>query len=414
MSPQGDEVVRRYRLDAAARQVLSVTEVNRKVKAQVQAIGAVWVWGEASTVRRPASGHVYFNLKDHRSQLRCVLWRDVARRLPFRLDDGLEVVVFGRLTAYEPRGVYQISVEVVEPKGVGAAQLALEQLKKKLEKEGLFDPRRKRALPRFPAAIGLVTSATGAAVRDMLEVIERRWPVCRIVLRGVRVQGEQAALEVALALEEIGAYGDVDVVLVGRGGGSKEDLWAFNHERVARAIAACPVPVVSSVGHAIDTTIADLVADRQALTPTEAAELVTPVHADLLQQLSEYRARLGQALLRGVRGARERVDLLARSYALREPRERLARYAQRLDELGPRLARELRRLVRGARERTDHQAGRLESLSPLRVLARGYSLTQDLETGRTLTDAAALSAGALVRTRLARGAFTAEVREVEP
>ncbi len=405
--------VRKVQAKPVRRRVHTVQEVTRIAKGLLdRSLSSLWVSGEISNLRCPSSGHVYLTLKDERSQLPAVLWRTAAKRIPFRLEDGLEVIVYGRLTVYEPRGQYQMVLEEIEPKGIGAAQLALEQLKQRLAREGLFDPRRKRPLPRFPQAIALVTSATGAAVRDMLEVIDRRYPCVRVILRPVRVQGQSAAAEVAAAVRALSRHGVADVVIVGRGGGSKEDLWAFNDEDVARAIVAAPMPVISSVGHAIDTTIADLVADCRALTPTEAAELATPVLADLLQHLLQYRSRLGAALLRSVRGARERLDLVGRSYAFREPKERIRRHQQRLDEISLKLPREAQRTVRSAREHTDRLAEQLHALSPLRVLSRGFSVTVREGTTTPLVRAEELSPGDLIVTQLEGGEVLSEVQKV--
>jgi exodeoxyribonuclease VII large subunit len=399
---------------APAREVHTVADVSRRVRAVLEGeLPALWVAGEVSNLRRPTSGHVYLTLKDATSQLKAVIWRTTAVRIPFQIEDGLEVVCLGRVTVYEPRGEYQLSIDALEPKGIGAAQLALEQLKRRLLAEGLFAPARKRALPRFPSAIGLVTSATGAAVKDITQVIERRCPKVRVILAPVRVQGDGAAREVAAAIRALNLHGRADVLIVGRGGGSAEDLWAFNDEDVARAIAASRIPVISAVGHEIDTTIADLVADRRALTPTEAAELATPNVPEILDELAGRRERLRKALLRSVRAARERVDLVARARVLRDPRERLTRLEQRLDDLAQRLPREARRRLEAERERLGFAAGQLHGLSPLGVLARGYSVTAREAGGSPLLDAAALAPGERLRTRLARGEVISEVREVK-
>jgi exodeoxyribonuclease VII large subunit len=395
--------------------VLTVGDATRLVRAVLEGqVPPLWIAGEVSNLRRPTSGHVYLTLKDSESQLKAVIWRGTATKIPFRLEDGLEVICFGRLTVYEPRGEYQLSIDQIEPKGLGAAQLALEQLKRKLAEEGLFDPGRKRAVPRFPACIALVTSPTGAAIRDILEVIDRRCPKLRVIICPVRVQGEGAAREVAAAIEAVSRHGAADVLIVGRGGGSQEDLWAFNDEGVARAIARCRMPVISSVGHAIDTTVADLVADRRALTPTEAAELATPLVTELLEKLDGARDRLRKALFRSVKAQRERLDYVARSYAFREPGERIMRFYQRLDELAAKLPREAQRRIDALRERTGFAAGKLEGLSPLQVLGRGYSVTTRADDARPLLDAAGLAAGDRLRTRLARGEVFSEVTATCP
>lgn len=404
---------------ADERRVLSVSAATRMVREVLEvSLSPMWVAGEVSNLRSPTSGHVYLTLKDRAAQLRAVVWRDLAQRLPFRLEEGLEVLCFGRITVYEPRGEYQMTIEALEPKGRGALQVALEQLVRRLEAEGLFDPRRKRPLPRFPATIGIVTSPSGAAIKDILEVIERRFPKIRVILRPVRVQGDGAAAEVAAAIREfaeLAARGGrrADVLIVGRGGGAREDLWAFNDEAVARAIACSPIPVISSVGHAIDTTVADLVADRRALTPTEAAELATPLLSEVLDRLETARERLRKGLLQPLERRRERLDAIARSYAFREPLERIRRLSQRLDELGAALSRLARRRVEALRERAGFAAGKLDGLSPLRVLARGYSVTVIEGTGAPVRDAAALRPGDRLRTRFASGEAASVVESVE-
>jgi len=402
-------------VSALAREVLSVAAVTRLIRDVLEGeMRPVWIAGEVSNLRRPTSGHVYLTLKDAESQIKGVIWRTTAGRLPFRLEDGQEVVCFGRVTVYEPRGEYQVSIDAIEPKGIGAAQLALEQLKKKLFAEGLMDASRKRPLPRFPRTIGLVTSATGAAVKDIMQVFERRCPRLRIVLAGVRVQGEGAAREVAAAVRAMNAlaapYTRPEVLIVGRGGGSAEDLSAFNDEGVARAIAASAIPVISAVGHEIDTTIADMVADRRALTPTEAAELATPNVPEILEILHESKERLRKALFRSVRQARERLDMIARGYAFREPEERLKRLGQRLDDLAAKLPREARRRISLSRDRLGVSAASLHGLSPLGVLSRGYSVTARESADTTpLRDAAGLAVGERLLTRLARGRVVSEV-----
>lgn len=397
-----------------AREVFSVGAVARLVRDVLEGrIRALWVAGEISNLRRPGSGHVYLTLKDRDAQIKAVIRRTAADRLPFRVEDGLEVLCFGRITVYEPRGEVQLSIDALEPKGIGAAQLALEQLKRRLQAEGLFDPARKRRLPRFPSAIGLVTSLTGAAIKDILQVIDRRCPRVRVIVCGVRVQGEGAAREVAAAVRAMSLHGRADVLIVGRGGGSAEDLSAFNDEEVARAIRGARMPVISAVGHEIDTTIADLVADRRALTPTEAAELATPNVPELLDALGAARARLGKALLRSVKTARARLDLVARGYAFREPGERIRRLEERLHEIGRKLPRETRRRIEAARERLGFAAGKLEGLSPLGVLARGYSVTSLAGDGAPLRDAARVPPGALLRTRLAAGELYSEAKPAE-
>jgi exodeoxyribonuclease VII large subunit len=362
--------------------VLSVSEVTQEVKGLLEdAFPSVWVAGEISNLARPASGHIYLCLKDSSAQIRTVLWRSVAARLRFDLHDGLEVIVRGRLSVYAARGEYQLNVEELHPKGLGAQELALRQLKEKLFRLGYFDPKRKKPLPRFPRRIALVTSPSGAAVRDMLEILGRRWPTAEVWVCPVRVQGDGAAAEVAAALRllnQLHADGTVviDVAIVGRGGGSVEDLWAFNEESVAHALFASVIPVVSAVGHEIDVTIADLVADHRALTPSEAAERVVPSCEELRDGLRRLELQLRTYVDRRLDSARDRLRDLTERRAFRLPLERIRDLERRLDDWGERLRRAVRQRLEKAQQRVQTQAARLETLSPLNVLSRGYSLTR--------------------------------------
>ena len=396
-------------LPAMPRRPLTVSELNRRVCEWLQErFAGVWLVGEITGLRRPSSGHVYMGLKDDRAQITAVMWRGPASRLPFDLRDGLEVVVQGRLTLYEPRGQYQIVLDRVQPKGVGALQLAFQQMKEKLEAEGLFDADRKRPIPSFPKRIGVVTSPTGAAVRDIIETIRSRFPGARVLLRPSNVQGKAAAAQIADAIADLNRIPDVDVMIVGRGGGSLEDLWPFNEEIVARAIAASRIPVVSAVGHEIDVTISDLVADRRALTPTDAGRIVAPDMSRLAGDLSALAGRLAQGLRSRVERERERLDGLARSYAFRRPLDQVRRLEQRVDELGQRLARVASTHFPALRRTIEALDARLRALSPESVLRRGYSITFHADGG-PLRGAAEARPGETVRTRLQDGEFTSTV-----
>ncbi len=300
---------------------LSVSEITALIKENLEgAFADVYVVGELSRTTRASSGHVYMTLKDEGAVLQAVAWRNVAQGLRFRLEEGLQVVARGSIDVYAPRGSYQLIVSWMEPRGLGALQLAFRQMQEKLQQEGLFAAEHKVPLPPFPARIGLVTSPTGAAVRDMINVIGRRWPLARLYVYPCRVQGEGAAAEIAAGIARLNAARpDLDLMIVGRGGGSLEDLWAFNEEVVARAVFASRIPVVSAVGHEIDFTICDFVADVRAATPTEAGELVVPDRAEVASSLRLYRRRLGLALGRTVARARERLDALTARYAFRRP-----------------------------------------------------------------------------------------------
>jgi len=349
--------------------VLTVTELARRIRDLLERdVGAVWVAGELSNVRRVASGHVYFTLKDDDSQLAAAMFRRAAMALPFEPRDGTMVVCAARPSLYEARGQLQLYVDGMEPLGLGALRLAFEQLKDRLAGEGLFDGGRKRALPPYPRAIGIVTAAEGAVIHDMRTVIRRRWPSARLILRPVRVQGPDAWRDVVAGIEDLNRLSFVDVLIVGRGGGSLEDLWAFNEEGVARAIAASRIPIVSAVGHESDVTIADFVADVRAPTPTAAAALVAPDRIDVAATLARARAALRAALARRVTHARQHLVSLERG--LGAPRRRTVELAQRLDELGVRGRRALGRRVLWERHRLEGLERRLEAAGP-RARLRG-------------------------------------------
>ena len=394
---------------------LSVSQLTRAIKSKLEPqFQDVWVEGEVSNFRQYGSGHCYFTLKDAGSQLPSVLWRDTAALLRFTPADGMLVLAHGRISIYEPRGQYQLVVDRLEPSGVGALAAAFEALKAKLAAEGLFDEARKRPLPAYPFRIALVTSPSGAAIRDMLKVILARWPKTEIILAATRVQGDGAAREIAQAIHDVNALACADVMIVGRGGGSMEDLWAFNEEIVARAIVASQIPVVSAVGHEVDFTIADFVADARAATPSHAGELVAPELHGVLDQLDALAQALPRALLTRVALARERLNRLAASWALRYPEQRLELYRQRLDDVQATLA----RLGKGlTNERTLHLASlasRLEGLSPLRVLARGYTVTTRARDGLVVRTAQEVKAGENIRTRLTTGSVFSKVERVDP
>jgi exodeoxyribonuclease VII large subunit len=395
--------------------VLTVAQLTSLIKDVLEGtFPTVWVSGELSDVSKPRSGHIYFTLKDADAQIRGVIWRNTASRLPFQLEDGAQVICAGNLDVYPPRGSYQLVVREVEPRGVGSLLLALRQLQQRLAAEGLFDPQHKKPLPKFPRRIAFVTSPTGAAIRDFLEVIRRRWRGTDVVVVPTRVQGEGAAGEIARAIAAANRVKPApDVIVVGRGGGSVEDLWCFNDELVVRAIFASEIPVVSAVGHEIDVTLSDLVADVRALTPSEAAELVVPSSDDLQSLLKTYQQRLVALLRSRAQSARVRLNALASSRVMRHPTDRIRELARRVDELELRANRAILTNQSKARERIAHMAERLESLSPLAVLGRGYSVTQHTSDGRLLTDPGSVSTGELITTRLARGTLTSRVETIE-
>jgi exodeoxyribonuclease VII large subunit len=390
--------------------VLTVSQLTRQLKELVETgFPLVSAVGEISGCTRAGSGHVYLTLKDASAQIRAVIWRGVAQRIRFDLRDGLEVVVAGPLEVYEARGTYQLVVERIWPQGIGALELAFRQMQAKLAAEGLFDARRKRPLPRFPRRIALVTSPTGAAVRDLLQVLVRRWPAVDVVIVPVPVQGAGAAEKIAAGLRTAGRLPGVEVVITGRGGGSLEDLWAFNEEVVARAIAACPVPVVSAVGHEIDVTIADLVSDRRALTPSEAAELVVPELRDVLDELEAHRTRLGAGLRSLLSGAQDRLRGIASRPVFVRPFGRVHESARALDDLAERLRRAVRARNETGRRDVSGAAAALEALSPLRVLDRGYTITRLAEGGTVLRSVRDVDAGRTIETVFRDGRVTSTV-----
>lgn len=399
------------------RKVYTVTELNRLIKGVLdRAVGEVWISGEVSRPTYHSSGHVYFSLKDESSQLRAVCFRREASRLKFELEQGMEVLAFGKIGVYEPRGEYQIVVREMEPKGVGSLQLAFEQLKKKLAEEGLFDHEHKKELPFFPRLIGVVTSPTGAAIRDVLNVINRRFPNVRVVLYPVKVQGDGAAEEIAQAVMDFSSSRVPvvpDVLIVGRGGGSIEDLWPFNEEVVARAVFECPIPVVSAVGHEIDFSICDFVADVRAATPSAAAEIVVPRYVDLDAILKNNYRRASLALKTRLKNLKMEVLKVRDNYVFRNPLEMVRQKSQAADDLGRTLTLSIKGLVALTRERLKAASGKIESLSPLGVLSRGYSVTARTADGSLVRDVSDVRAGDVIKTRLRCGAINSVVEDTE-
>ncbi len=445
---------------SAAEAAVTVSELNRQVRILLeQNLARLWVEGEISNLARPASGHLYFTLKDDGAQVRCAWFRQRQRGARTPLQNGDKVLVLARVSLYEPRGDYQLIVEQVEAAGEGELRRRFEALKKKLAAEGLFEQERKRPLPAVPMRIGVITSPSGAAIRDILTVCRRRFPSIPVVIYPTAVQGSAATGEIVAALRTAARRAECDVLIVGRGGGSLEDLWAFNEEAVARALAACPIPTVSAVGHEIDFTIADFVADIRAPTPSGAAELVAPDQAEWLRSCAACTSRLtlqvrryldnnAQALdwlgrrlkqaspARRLRQQHARLDHLVRAlggvmrhdftrrgraldglvsrFRARSPVARLARSTQRLDALEPRLARAARISLERAGARLAQTERALRAVGPLATLERGYAIVTDPATGRVLRDADQVKAGTAVTARLARGKVHATVNRSEP
>jgi len=388
------------------RPVLTVSELTQAVKETLELDARfqnILVRGEISNFKHHTSGHMYFTLKDEKSRLKCVMFRSHNARLRFRPEDGLKVIAGGRLGVYEVAGEYQLYVEELYPEGLGALHLAFEQLKAKLQAEGLFDPARKRPLPGLPRTVGIVTSPTGAAIRDMVSVLRRRFPNVNILLAPAIVQGDAGPPSVIRALELLNWRDDVDVIIVGRGGGSLEELWTFNDEGVARAIAASRIPVISAVGHETDFTIADFVADRRAPTPSAAAEIAVPERAKLLQDVRDQEERLRLAIQKRIRQLRESLGYLTRSTALTRPLDRIHQLRQVLDELVYRAEATFRHGLESRRRRLEALAGKLDGLSPLGTLARGYAICRVAATGQVVTRASQVRPGERLKVRLKEG-----------
>ncbi len=417
-------------LGPAPRKALGVTELVRLISGTLEAnLDDFWVTGEVSNARVPASGHLYFTLKDDRSSISVVMFKGAFSKLKFRLADGMAILVRGRANLFEARGQLQVVAAAIEPRGAGALQLAFEQLKKRLESEGLFDPARKRAIPFLPRVIGIVTARSGAGLRDILRVIGDRFPDRHLIIRAALVQGDSAASDIAAAIEDLNRDGRAEVMIVGRGGGSLEDLWAFNEEVVARAIFHSAIPVVSAVGHEIDYTIADFVADLRAPTPTAAAQIVVPAKAELAERVGAACESLNVAIARVLDARREALDDFAARLKhpgslLRDARETLARTVVSMARamrararenqlavtaLQERLAAATAKALAAGRFRVAELAARMDSMSPLRVLERGYAVVTDPRTAKVIVDAASVETGADLDIRLMKGRLLARV-----
>ena len=418
--------------------IYTVSEITRLVKLELEtAFPLVWVEGEVSNFHRHSSGHLYFTLKDELSQLRTVMFRSEARQVVFELKDGLKVVCRGRLNVYEPRGEYQLIAELVEPKGKGALQLAFEQLKEKLRTEGLFDPRHKKKLPLFPKKIGIVTSPRGAAIVDILRTLERRFARLHILIYPVKVQGEGAASEIVEGIDHLGGQRDIDVIIVGRGGGSIEDLWAFNEEKVARAIFRCPIPVISAVGHEVDFTIADFVADIRASTPSVAAEIVIEKEQALVDRIEHLEKSLLERTLYFIQEKKHLVLDLSRHRIFQNFRIKLLNLEQRVDELEQRareilrrkktmlaesrssaalleekMANRVKRLLRDLLSKWEKLSVELHSLSPLDILKKGYTLCwkDDLQLIRRVEE---VDRNKDITVSFYKGEFTCRVKSLD-
>jgi exodeoxyribonuclease VII large subunit len=385
----------------------TVTELTRQIKGALENVfPPLWVEGELSDFSAAASGHYYFSLKDENTQIRCVMFRREAGRLPFLPEDGMHVLVLGRLTVYEARGNYQLIIEDMEPRGIGALMQALEQLRIRLEAEGLFDPEKKKSLPPFPACVGVVTSATGAAIRDIMKVLRDRDAPVRLLLSPALVQGKEAPDSIAAALMALVESGKAEVIIIGRGGGSFEDLMAFSDEKVVRAVAACPVPTVSAVGHEIDISLCDLAADVRAPTPSAAAELVSESRENLMGGLLYMASRLVSAVR--LKAGEAKSSLTVSGSRLVHPRHLLEQGKMRLDDLSFRLTSLTRTRLAESRADLKHLAGLLSSLGPQAVLDRGYAVVIK-ESGNVVRNPDQVSTGERLDVRVAAGRIKVKV-----
>ena len=392
--------------------VHEITQILQGILQSDPMLQDLWLEGEISNLGRPSSGHVYFTLKDNNSQIQCAIFRPAASRLRFPMQNGDAVLVNGRLTIYDARSQYQIIGERIVPAGVGELQLAFERLKEQLAKDGLFDPIHKKPLPKFPQKIGLITSATGAAIRDILRMLQKRYPAVEVLLFPTRVQGEDAAAEIAHAIACMNRLPGMDLLIVGRGGGSIEDLWAFNEEVVARAIFASNIPIVSAVGHETDVTIADLVADHRAPTPSAAVENIVPDQDELRQQLAAVRSSLVRSIAGRVDIVRTKLENIQSRIPATHRIDAINRLRQAIDQLDIRGQRAAVQQLGGKRRAWQIAAAQLDTLSPLATLARGYSICKD-SSGNTVTDAAQVHVGEEVHLRLSRGQLACRVLKGE-
>ena len=382
--------------------ILSVTEITRRIKSVLElGFNEVWVQGEISNCKNHSSGHLYFTLKDAGASLSAVMWRSRVAQLLFRPTDGMKVIVRGNITVYEPRGNYQIDCLQIQPIGIGELQLAFDRLKQKLSEEGLFDEAHKKPLPEYPQKIGIVTSPTGAAIQDMLTIFARRFPALEVVVAPVKVQGIGAAEEIAEAIRGLNSFSDIDVIIVGRGGGSLEDLWAFNEEIVARAIFASRIPTVSAVGHEIDFSISDFVADLRAPTPSAAAELVVKDRNDVIDILRNFSYTIQNSVVAQLRSSKERVQGLVKSYSFNKPLDQLRQRSQRVDEVERRLLQIIGQHLAMDRQRAASFTKRIQSLDPKLALKRGYTIIY--QNQKIVPSVAQLSANDVIAVKFRDG-----------
>ena len=390
--------------------IYSVSELTRGISLLLEdSFKSVWVEGEVSNFILHTSGHCYLSLKDSDSVIACVIFKHSAAKLKFRIENGMNVICAGRIGVYGKRGQYQLYIDKAEPKGIGALQIAFTQLKEKLYKEGLFDASFKKPIPRFPKTVGIVTSPTGAVVRDIINIINRRFENMHIVIFPAKVQGKGASDEIIDGIESFNRLKNVDVIILARGGGSLEDLWAFNEEPVARAIYNSAIPIVSAVGHEIDYTISDFVSDLRAPTPSAAAELVVCKKIDIVSEIDSYRSRLKQALGNHVGIMERHLEGIMKRYAFKQPLFLIEQYQQSLDEGIKSLSQALNFFVVKKTQTVETAQARLKALSPVAILERGYSITMTMPDSKIMKDSAKAETGAQIKTRLAKGELISRI-----
>ena len=414
-SHYGYNLPMQYSLFTSQPEAVTVSELTRYIREMFEVdyrLQDIWVQGEISNLSRPSSGHVYFTLKDSGAAIKCAMWRNSVTPNVQRLREGNAILAHGKINVYEVQGVYQLYVDAIQAAGVGDLYQQFEMLKAKLQAEGLFEPARKRALPVVAHAIGIVTSPTGAALQDMLNIIHRRWPLLRVVLSPAPVQGDDAPPRIIAALERLYRRDDLDAIIIARGGGSIEDLWCFNDEDVARTIARSPVPTISGVGHEVDFTIADFVADVRAPTPSAAAELTTPDQEEIRSTLGDYAATLDAIMSDQIRQSRLRLQLDERALAHLSPRVKLANARQRLDEVGSRMQDAARHGLALRRERVKSLGAQLNAYNPLNVLARGYAVVRKEASGEVVRSVTQVTADERLTVRVSDGEFKARADQV--
>jgi exodeoxyribonuclease VII large subunit len=394
------------------REIFTVSSLTREIKELLEiSFPKIWVEGEISNLKLHSSGHLYFTLKDEAAQISCAMWRFQANRLLFRPQDGMQILLEGELQVYEKGGRYQLIVTQMQPAGVGALQLAFEQLKKKLHSEGLFDEQYKKPIPTYPEKIGVITSPTGAAILDIISVARRRYPGIHIIVNPVRVMGDGAAEEIAQAIRDFNKFAKIDVLIIGRGGGSLEDLWAFNDEVVARAIFESKLPVVSAVGHEIDYSIADFVADYRAPTPSAAAELVVKDRKEMQGIVGYYCEKIADTFSNTVNLKKERLNSIRQSYAFRKPADYVYQKFLRLDEIQRSITIAMQHNLKLKNQILDSLVQKLYVLNPNSILNRGYSIC--FKAGKVVKDVAKLKIKDIVQIQLAKGKFSSQVKAVE-